>query len=104
MFFIAFASAVVTSAAFPRLSGGVFHLYARSVFVTFSLPDSQAQAVHFIPAATARAALMASHSLGETTATRLPFFTISAVGNCSLSTAPTEIRVEPSVAGRIMRA
>ncbi len=40
----------------------------------------------------------------ETTATRFPFLTTSAVGNFFLSSAPTEIKVEPSVAGRTIRA
>src|SRR5271166_2866267 len=98
------ASAAFTSSTFPLLCDGAPHLCSRSSFVRFSLPVSPAQSVHFVLAATERAALIASHSLGETTATRLFFFTTSAVGNCFLSTSPTEINVEPSVAGRTIRA
>src|SRR5262245_35187581 len=47
---------------------------------------------------------MASHSLGETTATRLPLTTSLALGHAFLSSLPTETSVEPSVFGRTMRA
>jgi hypothetical protein len=104
MIFGALASAAVTSAALPLLSEGAPQLCARSVFVTFSLPGRPDQSLHFVPAATDCAALSASHSLGETTASRLPFLTTSAVGNFVLSTSPTEIKYEPIVAGRTMRA
>src|SRR5439155_17925600 len=100
----AFANAAITSAAFPLLSDGAPHLNSRSAFVRFSLPGRPVHSVHFALAATERAAAIASHSSGETTATRLPFFTTSAVGNCFLSTSPTEINVEPNVAGRTIRA
>src|ERR1700730_5366021 len=72
--------------------------------VTLSLPGSPAHSVHFVAAATELPALMASHSFGERTAMRLPLVTICAVGYFFLSSAPTEIRVEPNVAGRTMRA
>src|ERR1035437_3952997 len=100
MVLAALASAAFTAAAFPRLSEGGPHLYARSVFVRFSLPGSPAQSVHFVPSATDPAAAIASHSFGETTARRSPFLATSAVGNCFLSSSPAEIKVEPSVAGR----
>src|SRR5580692_10321982 len=100
----AFSSAAVTSAAFPLLSSAGPHLWSRSALVRFSLPGSPDHAVHLVPDATERAALTASHSLGEATATRLPFLTISAVGNRFLSTAPTETRVDPRVAGRTIAA
>src|SRR3954469_5509029 len=99
----ALTSAAFASAAFPPLAGAP-HLYSRKVFVRFSLPGNPDQSVHFVPAATARAALPASHSLGETTATTSTFLTTSAAGNRFLSSAPTETNVEPSVAVRIMRA
>src|SRR5580700_7097125 len=100
----AFANAVVTSAAFPRVWSGAPHLCSRRAFVRFSLPGSPDHSVHFVLAATACAARIASHSFGETTATRLAFLTTFAVGNCFLSISPTETNVEPSVAGRTMRA
>src|ERR1700704_1569881 len=95
-------AACTSSAVFPLASDGAPHLYSRIVFVRFSLPGSPAQSVHLVAAATDKAALIASHSFGETTAARLPFFTTSAVGNCFLSSGPTETRVEPNVAGRSM--
>src|SRR5712692_1800606 len=104
IFLDALPRAAVTSAAFPLLSDGAPHSCARSAFVRSSLPGSPDHSVHLVPAATERAALIASHSFGETTARRLRVFTIWAVGNCVLSSAPTEIKVEPSVAGRTMRA
>src|ERR1700722_461113 len=104
MVFGAPAGAALTSAALPLLSVAAPHLCSRIAFVRLSLPGSPAQSVHFVPAATESAALIASHSLGETTATRLAFLTTSAVGNCFLSSAPTEIKVEPIVAGSTMRA
>src|ERR1700675_220396 len=72
--------------------------------VRLSLPGSPAHSVHLVVAATELAAPIASHSLGERTATRLPLVTTCAVGYCFLSSAPTEIRVEPNVAGRTIRA
>src|SRR3981081_4398758 len=104
MVFAALARAAVTAAAVPLPSDGAPHFWARRAFVRFSLPGSPVQSVHLVVEARAPAALIASHSLGETTASRLPFLTTSAVGNFFLSSAPTEIKVEPSVAGRTMRA
>ena len=80
------------------------HEYSSSVLVRFSLPGSPAQFVHFVLVATARAASIASHSSGETTATKFPFFTTSAVGNCFLLISPVEISVEPRAAGLTIRA
>src|SRR5262249_49507948 len=73
-------------------------------WVRLSLPGSPDQSVHFVSAATSCAALMASHSLADTTATRLPLQTTVAPGKSFLSTWPTAINVEPNVAGRTMRA
>src|SRR5262249_44489789 len=77
---------------------------ARRACATLSLPGRPDQSVHFVVEATARAAAVASHSFGETTATRFALVTIPAVGNCFLSIAPTETSVEPCVAGRSIRA
>src|SRR6266436_1082919 len=104
MVLVAAARAALTMAASPWVCDGLSHEKRRRAWVTLSLPGRPDQSVHFVEAATARAALMASHSLGETTATRLDFVTMAAVGNCFLSRAPTEIKVEPSEAGRTMRA
>ena len=100
--FAAPANAASVLAASPRLAGlspGVL-----IAAVSLSLPGRPDHGVHFVWAATARAALTASHSLGETTATRLPLVTTSAVGNRWRSIAPAETSVEPSVAGRTIRA
>src|SRR5258705_664422 len=104
IFLDALARAAVTSAAFPLLCDGAPHSCARSAFVRLSLPGSPDHSVHLVVAATERAALMASHSFGETTATRFFVFMISAVGHCVLSRPPTEIKFEPTMAGRTMRA
>src|SRR5512140_1709898 len=47
---------------------------------------------------------MASHSVGATTPTRLPFTMTCALGNLVLSRAPTDTSVEPRVFGCTMRA
>src|ERR1700744_771535 len=104
MVFAAMPRAASTFAASPLLASGAPHSYARIAWVRFSLPGSPDQLLHLVAVATDRTALTASHSLGETTATRLPLFTTSAVGNRFLSTWPTEMRVEPMVGGRTMRA
>src|SRR5689334_19215648 len=75
-----------------------------SVRVRASLPGSPAQSVHRVVSATACAAWVASHSSGDNTATRLPLLTTVAVGNCSLSSSPTEVNVDPNVGGRTIRA
>src|SRR5690242_13603147 len=73
-------------------------------FVTFSLPGKPDQSVHFVLSATLCAACTASHSFGETTASKFPFRRTSVVGNCFLSAVPAETNVDPRVAGRIIRA
>src|ERR1700728_1138770 len=99
----ALARAAATSSLFPLFSEGSPQVCARSVFARFSLPGRPDHWVHFVVPATDCAAATASHSLGETTPTRLPFLTTSAVGNFVLSSAPTEISVAPNVAGRTLR-
>src|SRR6516225_3017532 len=104
MVLCALASAAFTSVAFPRLSAGAPHFWSRKNFVRFSLPGRPDHSLHLVLAATAWAALIASHSLGETTATRFFLRMTSAVGKRFLLTAPTDTRVETSVGGRTMRA
>src|SRR5262245_44217781 len=98
------ARAALTGTASPCVCAGLSHEKRRMAWLTFSPPGRPDQSVHFVDVATARAALMASHSSGEATATRLALVTMAAVGNCFLSRVPTEISVEPSDAGRIIRA
>src|SRR5262245_27752410 len=74
------------------------------MLVMFSLPGRPAQALHFVVDATARAAAIASHSCGDTTATRLFFVTTSAFGYLLLSNVPADTSVEPTAAGRTVRA
>ena len=50
------------------------------------------------------AAWIASHSVGETTPTRLPFTMTCEFGNFVLSTSPAETSVDPSVFGCTTRA
>src|SRR5581483_8001392 len=50
------------------------------------------------------AALMASHSSEDTTATRLPRVMTLAPGNEAVSSLPTDCKVDPKVAGLTMRA
>src|SRR5947199_10416354 len=88
----------------PCVWAGLPHGNLRRAGMTFSLPGRPDQSVHLVVAATARAALTASHSSGETTATRFALATISAVGNCFLSSVPPAINFEQRVAGRIMGA
>src|SRR5262245_58828404 len=102
--FAALASAASIFSALPRVPMGAPHACARSVFMRLSLPGSPDHSVHFVCAPTTRAACIASASLGDTTATRFPFVTTSAVGNRFLSTSPTDTRLEPTVAGRIILA
>src|SRR5579863_12639 len=65
----------------------------------FSLPGSPFHSVHLVAAATCCEALMASHSVGATTPTRLAFTTTCELGNLLLSIAPAEMSVEPNVFG-----
>src|SRR5215469_11966530 len=72
IFFVALCSAAVVSAALPLLCEGFSHLYSRIALVTFSLPGNADHSVHFVALATLTAACTASHSFGETTATKFP--------------------------------
>src|SRR6266700_7033301 len=103
-YFVAFCSAAIVEAAFPLLSPGFSHLYWRIAFPTFSLPGKPDHSDHFVVPATLSAACTASHSLGETAATRFPFWVTSAFGNCFLSIAPAAMSVDPRVADRTIRA
>ena len=55
---------------------GPWHLHGYAslslLFVTLSLPGRPDQSLHFVKPATLRAACTASHSFGETTASKLP--------------------------------
>src|SRR5581483_5457879 len=68
------------------------------------LPGSPDQSDHFVFDATCAAAPIASHSFGESTATKLPFTKTCEVGYAFLSSSPTLTSVEPKVFGRTMRA
>ena len=70
----------------------------------FPLPGSPVQSDHFVLPATEAAAPTASHSFGESTATRLPLTNTCAVGQAFLSSLPTSTSVEPYVFGRTIRA
>src|SRR5260221_1545005 len=101
------AAAFMASSAFATAAASARPVGVRSPRMTFDAPawpGNPAHVVHFVPAVTARAALTASHSLGETTATKLPLTTTSAVGNFWRSIGPADTSVEPRVAGRTVRA
>src|ERR1700733_8068245 len=65
----------------------------------FASPGRPFHSVHLVAVATCCAARIASHSVGATTPTRLPFTSTCALGNLLLSSSPTETSVEPSVLG-----
>src|SRR5262249_3991636 len=67
--------AAATAAEFPLVTVGAPHSCCRSTLVRFSLPGNPSQSVHLTCPAITSAALTASHSFGETTATRLPLRT-----------------------------
>src|SRR5690348_8246466 len=96
-FFAAPARAGATSPAVlsPLLTGVVFQSALSLIYrKRFALPGKPFHSVHFVALATWRTALIASHSVGATTPTRLPFTITCAFGKRVLSTSPAEISLE----------
>jgi len=104
-FFAAVASAAPGCPTFtPKVTGVVFQSAARSALKMLPSPGSPVHSVHFVLDARIAAAWIAVYSAGSRTATRFPLTTTWVVGNCFLSSWPTEMSVEPSVAGCTTRA
>src|SRR3954471_4087871 len=68
------------------------------------LPGRPSHFVHFVLLARTEEAWIAVYSTGSTTATRLPLTTTCVLGNCFLSSLPTEISFDPRPGGCTTRA
>ena len=88
----------------PVWTGVEFQSDLRSASNRPPLAGRPFQSVHFVSVPSAIAAWAASHSSGETTATRLPFTTSFAFGKADRSILPAETSFEPKLLGRTMRA